>query len=168
MDKFIVSTEDPEIAKIAYECGATVMPRPKIYASDNSLIIETLKYHLTDDVDTIVLLQATSPIRSPGLIDKCIEAYKNKNVDTVVTGFYCHYKPYETYIGRRQDLDTFFYNDGNVYVISADLIRNGKINSSNYFPVVTTREENVEIDEEFDFWLAEQILKRNKNGANRK
>ena len=171
LDEFYVSTEDEEIARITMEAGADIIPRPKKYATDKSLIIETLQHALKCKpyADAIVLLQPTSPIRNPGLIDKCIKKYKDIDVDTVVTGFDCHYNPYETYVGRRQDLDTFFYNDGNVYVISSQLIKRGRINSSSYSPIITTREENVEIDDEFDFWLAEQILlKRKKHGTNSK
>ena len=167
LDDFIVSTEDPDITEVAEYYGATVLPRPKELATDTSLIIDTLKYILEHyPADVFVLLQPTSPIRSPDLIDRCIEEYKKRNVDVVVTGFDCHYKPYETYVGRRQDLDTFFYNDGNVYVINTKLIKKGRINSVNYYPVYTSKEENVEIDDEFDFWLAEQILlkRRDKYG----
>lgn len=160
LNKIVVTTDDNDIIELAKRNNIDIIRRPNELATDDSLIIDTLKHVLVSYPETkvVVLLQPTSPIRFPHLIDVCVAKFLENKFDCIVTGFDCNYKPYETYIGRRQDLDTFFYNDGNVYVLKPDRIREGKLNSTNYGTVYTSREENVEIDDAFDFWLAEQIL----------
>ena len=54
----------------------------------------------------------------------------------------------------------FFYDDGNVYVIKADLIRSGDRYGKKIGRKIISRWENQEIDDEFDFWIAENILNR--------
>ena len=166
IDEIVVSSDSLEILRYSHSLGVNVDKRPSHLSTDDSLIIETLKYLLEKFPTTVivVLLQPTSPIRNDNLIDRCIGKYLDKKTKVLVTGFDCYFKPYNTYYQRRQDIDTFFYNDGNVHILTADMIRNGRINSSDYCTVKTTREENIEIDDKFDFWLAEQILKKRKDG----
>ena len=66
---------------------------------------------------------------------------------------------------RRQDIKGFFYDDGNVYVIKADLIKKGDRYGKKIGRKIISRWENVEIDDEFDFWVAEKILLENKEKA---
>jgi hypothetical protein len=47
-----------------------------------------------------------------------------------------------------------------VYVIKADIIKKGDRCGKKIGRKVISRWENVEIDDEFDFWLAEQILQK--------
>jgi len=166
-----VSTEDKEIAKISKEYGAEVIDRPPELASDTSLVIETLKHFLTQvpGCQTLVLLQCTSPIRSPGLIDRCIKQHIMDNWGhSTATGFMVKWMPYATNTQRRQDYNGWFYDDGNVYVIWSGLIKQGKLFDDHPGQVFTSREENIEIDDEFDFWLCEQILKRRNDDRDRK
>jgi len=159
MDRFIVSTEDDEIKKVSEKFGAEVVARPQSLASDTASTLSVLEHILSKiPADTIVLLQPTSPIRNDGLIDSCIKEFKNKNSDCLATGFICKFMEYGTYVAQRQDLQGFFYDDGNVYVIAAGLIRSGKMFDGKSERIETTREENIEIDDEFDFWIAEQVL----------
>jgi len=114
------------------------------------------------EAKAIVLLQPTSPIRDDGLIDTCIKKFKETKADNLATGFICKFKEYGTYYQRRQDLKGFFYDDGNVYVIKTDLIKENKLTGKNTQRLEISRQENVEIDDDFDFWLAEQILLKSK------
>lgn len=161
MDRFVVSTEDKEIKEISEKFGAEVVTRPQSLASDTASTLSVLEHILSKiPADIIVLLQPTSPVRSEGLIDRCIKESKNKNSDCLATGFICKFMEYGTYVSRRQDLQGFFYDDGNVYVIAASLIKSGKMFGGKSERIITTREENIEIDDEFDFWMAEQVLQK--------
>lgn len=162
LDHYLVSTEDPEIAQVAQEWGAEqVLWRPEELASDETATLPVLQ-HVLEEVpsDVLVLLQATSPIRDAGLIDRCIQRFLDTGADSLATGFTCRYVEYGTGNLRRQDIDGFFYDDGNVYVIKADLIRNGDRHGSSIERMILDREQNVEIDDPFDFWMAGQIIKR--------
>lgn len=164
IDRFVVSTEDDEIAAISRKFGAEVIRRPVCLASDTATTLSVLQdalKHFT--ADAIVLLQPTSPIRSKGLIDRCIGKFKAEDPENLATGFMCKFLEYGTYSKRRQDMEGFFYDDGNTYVIKSSLIRNGKMYGKKACKILTSREENIEIDDNFDFWLAEQVLLRGRN-----
>jgi N-acylneuraminate cytidylyltransferase len=161
LERYVVSTEDPEIAQVACRCGAEVLDRPKELATDGASTLAVLQHLIRQiDADVVVLLQATSPIREEGLIDRCIQRFLETQADSLATGFLCKYKEYGTNDRRRQETPGFFYDDGNVYILQARSIREGDRFGKRIERVILDREQNVEIDEEFDLWLAEQVLKR--------
>ena len=161
LDKYVVSTEDEEIAKISRKYGAEIIERPPELATDESSTLSVLQDILKRiDAEIVVVLQATSPIRNPDLIDDCVRRFLDTGADSLATGFTCKYQEYGTSGLRRQDIKGFFYDDGSVYIIKADLIRNGDRFGRKMERVITDREQNIEIDDEFDFWVAEQVLKR--------
>ncbi len=59
---------------------------------------------------------------------------------------------------RRQEITPRLIDNGNVYVIRAEVIQEGRMLGPKWTTYEVSREEGIEIDEEFDFWLAEQIL----------
>ena len=165
IDRYVVSTEDEEIAQIVRGYGVEVLSRPSALAMDETTTISVIQHAIEQiPCDVVVLLQATSPIRRPGLIDECVREFKDNDYDSLATGFICDYIEYGKNQLRRQDIEGFFYDDGNVYVIKADIIKNGDRCGKKIGRKVISRWENVEIDDEFDFWLAEQILKERRCG----
>ena len=126
LDRYVVSTEDSEIAEIAINYGAQVMDRPQELATDEADTLPVL-LHVLEQIEAtiVVLLQPTSPIRDTDLIDRCIRKFLETGADSLATGFTCKYVEYGKNEKRRQDIPGFFYDDGNVYVIRADLIRQG-------------------------------------------
>lgn len=163
LDRYVVSTEDGGVAKIAMEAGAEVLERPHELATDEATTLGVLQHVLRHiPADTVVLLQATSPIRDPDLIDRCIRRFLDTRPDSLATGFICKYVEYGKNELRRQDIPGFFYDDGNVYVIRADLIRAGDRTGTRIECLLVDREQNIEIDDEFDFWLAEQVITRRR------
>lgn len=161
LDRYVVSTEDAEIAAIARDADAEVLDRPKELATDEATTLSVLQHALKQiPADVVVLLQATSPVRDPGLVDRCVDRFLAAGADSLATGFVCKYAAYGRETPRRQEIEGFFYDDGNVYVMRAGLLRQGDRYGSRIERVVLDREQNVEIDDEFDLWLAEQVLLR--------
>ncbi len=159
LDRFVVSTEDSEIASISKRYGAEVIDRPKELAADDATTLSVLQHVLSlIDAEAIVVLQPTSPVRDDNLIDNCIRRFLDSGADNLATGFICKFMEYGTYDQRRQGLKGFFYDDGNVYVIKSSLIKEGKMFGKKVERFITTRQENFEVDDEFDLWLTEQIL----------
>jgi N-acylneuraminate cytidylyltransferase len=159
LDRFVVSTEDAEIARISREWGAEVVDRPQELATDEATTLSVLQNVLVKNpADTVVLLQCTSPVRDPDLIDRCIKKYQESNADAVATGYMCNLFEWGTYSARRQELSTFFHDDGNVYVIRSENILKGDMFSGKRETVLTDRRCTFEIDDEFDFWINEKIL----------
>ena len=166
LDRYVVSTEDEEIAQVVRGCDAEVLSRPSELATDEASTLSVLQHEIkTIPCDIVVLLQATSPIRKPGLIDECIREFVDNGYDSLATGFMCKYIEYSKNYLRRQDVEGFFYDDGNVYVIDADVIRNGDQYGKKLGRKIISRWENIEIDDEFDFWVVEKILKDKKTSS---
>ena len=163
LDRYLVSTEDARIAAVARQYGAEVLPRPAALATDEATTFSVLQHVLRQvPADTVVILQACCPIRDAGVIDRCIDQFVASKADSLATGFMCTYTPYGAHRRevRRQDVEGFFYDDGNIYVINADLVRAGDRFGTKIERVLLDREQNIDIDEPFDFWLAEQVLLR--------
>ena len=169
LDAFIVSTEDDEIAQVSVEWGAAVARRPQELATDEATT-EDLMQHVLQDfpaAEVLVLLQPTSPIRAPDLIDRCVKQFRETEVDSLATGFICKFVEYGKPVPPRQAIPGFFYDDGSVYVIRAQFARIGDRYGKKLGRLETDREQNLEIDDEFDFWVADQVLRRRQcyNGA---
>lgn len=171
LDKYVVSTEDSEIAKIASRYGVEVLKRPKGLATDKATTLSVLK-HAVEHIpcDIVVLLQATSAVRKSGLIDSCIEEFIDKGYDSLATGFICKYVEYAKDIHmshkgqelQRQQIKGFFYDDGNIYIVKSEVIRKNDRYGKKIGRRIISRWENHEIDDEFDFWIAEKILREKK------
>ena len=166
MDRWVVSTEDPEIARISRRYGAEILNRPPQLATDTTPTLHVLKHALNHvSADIVVLLQPTSPIRSSGLIDRCIRQFQDTQADSLATGFMCKYQEYA--LGnnlRRQDRAGFFYDDGNVYVLRAAMVSAGEQFGEKIEHVLLDREQNIEVDDFFELWLAEKVLERRSAG----
>ena len=79
IDKVFVSTDDETIADIAKSFGAIVPGlRPEHLAGDTSTDHDVIKYFFdNNDVEEVVYLRPTTPLRDPELVDQCIEIYEN-------------------------------------------------------------------------------------------
>lgn len=157
----VVSTEDAEIADIARSYGAEVLLRPPELAGDKTISRDVIAHALAATASShSVLLQPTSPIRSPGLIDRVIEAFEDGAWDSMATGSSHPLYPPHGVEHRRQDINYVFVNDGSVIVSTAQTVFDGSLFGRRAGTLITRREENVDIDDEFDFWLAEKVLEK--------
>lgn len=159
LTRSVVSTEDAEIAEIARRHGAEVLSRPAALASDEAGTQAVLQHALECiAADIVVVLQPTSPIRRLGLVDACIEKFLSEDVESLGTVHRDHSYEYGEEMPRRQEIRPRLVDNGNVYVLRADLVRSGRWIGRPFTTFETSREEGVEIDDEFDLWLAEEIL----------
>ena len=168
LDEVIVSTDSEKIAEVARQNGAHVMMRPAELATDTASTQNVMAYTLQKKpADILVLLQPTSPCRSEGLIDDCICEFMQNDYDSLATGFMCDYKEYGSNTLPRQQIEGFFYDDGNVYVIKAENILKGDRYGKKIGRKCISRYENAEIDDMYDFWLLEKILEKQQKGGSK-
>ena len=86
-NEVIVSTDSPEIAKIAQDWGARVPSlRPSQYAGSSSPDLEWVMHaieHLVessmDEIDCVAILRPSSPLRSPGTIKNAMRSFKENS-----------------------------------------------------------------------------------------
>lgn len=164
LDRFVVSTEDREIADIAERYGAEVLKRPARLAGDKVTTIEVLRDVLNKipEADYIMLMQPTSPIRINNLVDRVISEFKKrKNIDSAATGFMCRMWEWGTrkYNLPRQADPGYFYDDGNLYILSRKDIIKGKWCGKRRLPICVESFYHYEIDDYVEKIAAEAVLK---------
>ena len=159
VEQWVVSTEDAQIAALAGQYRAEVLVRPPELATDEAGTRSVMQHALQQiPADVVVVLQPTSPIRREGLVDACVERFLSTGADSLGTVHKDYSYEYGQDMPRRQEISPRLVDNGNVYVVKAELIRAGRWLGDRLAVFETTREEGVEIDEEFDLWLAEQVL----------
>jgi CMP-N-acetylneuraminic acid synthetase len=163
LNRYVVSTEDKEISRVARKYGAEVIDRPKKLAGDSVTTLPVIQDVLKKiKADIIVLLQCTSPVREDGLIDKCVKRFLKTKADSLATGYKCYLYEWGKYDQRRQDLGGWFHDDGNIVILRAGRVLKakswGEVWGKRMERVEISREQNFEIDDQFDFWLNEQVL----------
>ena len=183
VDRVFVSTDDEEIANISKSFGAEVIMRPEQFATDTSPsedalihVVETLESNFTLDINFVVFLQATSPLRSEGLIDNCFDKLMLQGGDSLVsvyfeTMFYWREKNGE---GKsihdfrvrpmRQDVkkeEKIYRENGSLYIMRRDILMKEKNRLGGKIILYPMKyEDTFEIDSEFDFWLLDKIAER--------
>lgn len=177
----IVSTDSEEIAEIARDQGAMVVMRPAELATDVAGTVEVCQYLVREletqgvEIDTVVLLQPTSPFRKVKDIEEAILAVRTGIADmalgvsrvkagpewlmSIENGALTF--PFRNDFNRirTQDQPVYFRPNGSLYVYQRDvLMEAGKYAWGNHVhPVITESPYDIDIDHETDFRIAEAI-----------
>ena len=195
IDRVIVSTDDLKIAKVAKKYGAEApFLRPAELASDTATSLSVLKHAVTylesNDKfkpDIVVLIQPTNPLVQSNDINGTIEKMIATKTNSCFTVAEISQRPEwmyriernkpELYIKtglenkRSQDLPKLAIVNGAVYAVKYNVLmkKNLITDNSNTSIYLMPRERSADIDEPFDFELAEFLFKRlgNKNDKNR-
>jgi CMP-N-acetylneuraminic acid synthetase len=136
IDEIYVSTDDEMIKKIALHYGAKVIDRPLSLSGDFEQTTTALKHVLESldfDVENVILLQPTNPLRPKNLLQEAFGTYQNGNYDSLFTVSRNHQKlgiigankfiPFNYEIGQRsQDLESLYFENGLLYISKAKLI----------------------------------------------
>lgn len=183
--RVVVSTDAPPIAEIARRHGAEVpFLRPAQLARDETATEPVIEHALAEhrsshgEPEAVMLLQATSPLRLPGTLDRAVRQLREQDADSLVGAV-----PESPFLWRhpeapgqapaadydvdhrlrRQDMapaDLRYRENGSLYLTRPwvyDERRNrlgGRISLFELDPL-----EGVDIDTELDFQLAElQVL----------
>ena len=185
----VVSTDSEEIAEIARNCGAEVpFIRPKELAQDDTQdypvfihALNTLEELYNEQIDVLVLLRPTSPLRPSGLIEKGIALLKRfpeaSSVRSVtpssehpfrqwkINGDYMvgyEKEIFEPYNLPRQQLPSVYFQTGDLEIIRRQTLLGGSISGERILPLIIKPEEMVDIDNMSDWHKAEEQLQRNK------
>jgi CMP-N-acetylneuraminic acid synthetase len=187
LDRFIVSTDSPEIADEARRHGAEVpFLRPPELATDDAPMVPVLQHAVswleaTPGIrpDLLVTLQPASPFRTGADIDRTVRKLLETEADSAQTVTDASYHPFfmSTLDGdraiplfpdgqkllRRRDAPLVYQPAGSVYVTRYDvLMKQGRVTGEDNRAVVVGFEASVNIDTEWDFRLAELILREGR------
>ena len=184
----LVSTDDPAIAKVSKSVGAYVpWLRPAELATDTAssvdVTLHALDWYETEKgvVDAVLLLQPTSPFRSPNTLSKAIEIFmKDRGRHPVVSvspsnkhPAWCFKTTGESMapflgwdaIGRGfQDLEPAWVLNGSIYLIAPKRLRSDRaFLVPDFRPLIMDNSnESIDIDTLGDFELCENILRKSQ------
>ena len=188
VDRTIVSTDDNEIAEVARKYGAEVpFLRPADlsvdYANAEECLLHAIDWLEENEnyhVDILSYLQVTDVFKKKYMLDECIKVLlENPEIESAFIG----YKDHKNYWIKKDSNFIRLTNFGNtarqlktpVYredtglgcATRVDILRTGRRLGDKV--VIIPNEDtasNVDIHDEFDLWLAEQILSAGKRVIN--
>jgi CMP-N,N'-diacetyllegionaminic acid synthase len=182
IDDYYVTTEDREIADIALLYRCKVIPRPRELAQDDSTTFDVVKHaleYLDEDYSHVALLEPTSPLRKKDDIENAIDILSsNPEYDAIVSYGEPHEHPYlmgyladkmemvpvlETApkFHQRQQYPRVFYQYGTIYVCKTDvLLKEKTFKPKKTMSYLLEPWQRFEIDDEVDFWCAEEVARK--------
>lgn len=86
VDRVVVSTDDPSIAREAETAGAVVVVRPAALATDDAASEAALLHALEltgEGAEVLVFVQATSPFIDPADVDAAVARVRSRETDVV-------------------------------------------------------------------------------------
>jgi len=187
LDALIVSTDSAQIARVACRYGAQVpFMRPAALAADDTPEILAWKHAVKEytkltgrKVDILVSLPATSPLRAPQDVSRCIEQLLRTKADVVITVRQAQRNPYfnmvkldkkgnasrvvssRRAIGQRQrapkvfDMTTVAYAVRTKFLVKAKSLFDGRVSA-----VIIPDERAWDIDTPLDWDIAEFLMKK--------
>lgn len=176
LDRLWVSTDDPEIARVAEEFGVAVpWLRPAELAQDGSALIDAA-IHLLDRLaadegyrpDALMVLQPTSPFRSAETIRKAVDLFRASGESVVsvsASRFHPHWSyrldgegrlaPFIAGLGKpgpRQSLPDAYVLDGSVFLVSCVSLRETRsFHAGPCRALVLSPEEAADVDTPLDW-----------------
>ena len=184
----LVSTDNEEIREVASQTKLEVpFLRPAALATDTATtrdaLIHAIEWYRTHrgEVDTVVLLQPTSPLRTGDHIREALAMYQ-QDMDMVVSVKETDANPYYVLfeenedgflrkskasdVTRRQDLPVVWEYNGAVYVINIASLEQKPIHEfQKVVKYVMDSVDSVDIDTALDFDLCELIIQKGYNKA---
>ena len=178
-----VSTDSEQYAEIARAYGAEVpFLRDAKLATDTAGtwdVVRTVVEKYKDagkEFDTVTLLQPTSPLRDAEDVKKAFELFAQKQADSVISVCEVEHSPKicntlgednsmngfidTTIVGRRQDLGTYYRINGAIYIQKTEiLMKRLNLYGEKSFAYIMSKEHSVDIDDAFDFMVAEAAMK---------
>jgi len=187
-DQVVVSSDDAEILAIAQTAGAYPLKRPDALATDTAGAAPAIEHALVQAeekfniiYDTLVVLQATSPLREVQDIVSAVDQFEREPQGTnLLSVTEASASPYYTLIEnsgqgfalckpsdavRRQDLPEVYEINGAIYVWSRDyFLTHKKAINEKTTVYVMPKERSVDIDTATDFAVAEFLMSRRADG----
>lgn len=184
IDRTVVSTDHPEIARVAREAGLAVpfMRSEELSAdqvADWPVLVHALEEMERQDstrYDVVVMLQPTSPLRTAAEVRGAIEMLVAGNWDAVWTvsptdtkhhplkqlvvndGALDYYDPQGAAIVARQQLSTLYHRNGVAYAITRDCLLGQHSIRGARTGAFVSGQHHISIDTRADFRLVEWLM----------
>ena len=176
IDAIFVSTDDKKIKEVALQYGVKVIDRPIGLAGDEEPTVTALKHCLEvindKEIENVILLQPTNPLRPENLLQEAFKVYVDKNSESLFTVTRNHQKfgkiinnefvPFNYEFGQRsQDLKPIYFENGLLYISKVSAILKDEIITKNAFPYEVNHPfAAVDIDTQEDLNYAEYLTEK--------
>ena len=183
IDEVWVSSDDPEVLRIAKSVQANQLIRPKEFSLDTSSAIEVVSHFLStislDEKnvnDYIVYLQPTSPMRNWYHIDDAINHLLLNNVNSLVSLIMLRKSPFKSFLideagrlqslfdeglsnARRQDLQDVYIPNGCIFIfkIKKNFLKK-YIDYTDCIPYIMKHNDVIDINNKRDLLEARKIF----------
>lgn len=181
-----VSTDSDLYADIARKFGADIpFLRNQALSTDEAGTMDTVRFVINEYInigqqfETVTILQPTSPLRTSKDITCAFKLFREKNADSVVSVCETEYLPWlcntlpddlslnnfidVKKVGRRQEMQQYYRINGAIYIQTTELLlRYGNMYSEKSYAYIMSRMKSIDIDDDFDFFIAEMLLRYNK------
>jgi CMP-N-acetylneuraminic acid synthetase len=184
IDRIVLTTDSEEIAGLGKQVGLEVpFMRPLSLAQDDTPMLPVVRHAVGEVMragwvpELIVLLQPTSPLRTPQHIRDAVTLLRESGADSVVSvielarhlspdyvmridgGVLKPFLAEGADVFRRQDARPAYSRDGTVYAFRRQTLdRFGTIYGDNCRPLLIEHQDSLSIDSPADWEAAERIL----------
>ena len=181
LDDVYVSSDSQEILSLCRDInGLKILTRPNKLADDEVPMLPVISHFLENIektgvvVDAVMLLQPTSPLRNGSHINAAIEQFTSSNYDSLVSVVKAPHAFHpdkiltiqknnlQPYYGAMNDAESKIAvgrNGPAILLSKTDVFRQEKLYGENVSPFIMDKSVSIDIDEPFDFNLAEWLLK---------
>ena len=178
----VVSTDCPEVQKIArsnkIECDSL---RPRFLSQDHSSSADMVRYEIEKahkkniTIDSIILLQPTSPLRTSIHVEEAISLFENSNCDAVQSYSRTECPPQWMFkisedlnidnlplnFINGQEAGAYFRTNGAIYIIKKrKFLELNSFTPPNSKAYIMKRQDSIDIDEQIDFAFAQYLMDR--------
>jgi N-acylneuraminate cytidylyltransferase/CMP-N,N'-diacetyllegionaminic acid synthase len=166
LEDIVISTDELKLLFSTNTHWLTIQARPKELALDNTPIINVVNYVVKTYekvnkniyIDTVCILQPTSPLRTIVDIDTAIELYRQSGADSLYSGYYMGIKHKEKTYDKHQD-KPHFQRNGAIFITRRDLLEKGLLWSDNVIEFEMPKSRSIDIDDMDDMFIAESLIK---------
>lgn len=174
-----VSTNDEAVVSVAAAYPVSILERPAELATDTASSEDVVRHVLStyqnrdQQYENICLLQATSPLRSAKHIQESFGLWQ-PHQEMLVSVYVPKGNPYNTIVElgdhgalqavkpsqaiRRQDVPTVYEYNGGLYWMRTQTLLRKSLKELQKYPYVMPAQASVDVDDQFDFDLAEWLL----------
>jgi CMP-N,N'-diacetyllegionaminic acid synthase len=186
VDRAVLTTDVEEIAAEGRRVGLEVpFLRPAHLAQDDTPMLPVIEHAVTTLAgsgfvpDIVLLLQPTSPLRTPEHLRAAVRLLRDSRADSVVTvvelprhlspdyvmrienDALVPFLPEGARVTRRQDARPAYVRDGTIYAFwRRTLVEQGSIYGARCLPLVVNPAESITIDSPADWDAAERLLRQ--------
>lgn len=183
ISRIIVNTDNVEIANVAKKFGAEVpFMRPEELADDTAKSIDVYNYTINrleeeenTEINEIIVLQPTSPLRTAKHIDEAINLFHEKKADSVIS--YCREDHpifwhkfitdegkfedifEQNYLKNRQEIRPTYFPNGAIYIFRTNILLQSRYYTQKSYAYLMQKKCSIDIDSLEDFEYTQWIMK---------